>query len=484
MHQTLAPQLSAVASPHDEQPASGDDRGLDGVRRKHLDTSAEYRHFHPAGADNNAAGMKDFLVARDDEPHNPDQIFSQLRWGGRFVYASRDRKEVATLPQRLADRGFVVDRGPAFIRNGWGIPLISPKTHYLFARKTALIPPREFSDRFTYQVELQHSEDAQPDGSAALGTDHWVVRKEIPTFERVLARLQFKAPDVPAAVLERRAKKFVEQIFPLFLTRESAMLKIIERDCPKEFLHHFPRLVDMEKDSKGYVHRLWTTWLRNGGKPLTQLEFAKQSAQVLHILHDKIGIIHLDLRMDNMVVTEKGVGFVDFGSAVRVDENIHGNAVLSTLFGELMRTSQIQRMMDRMSTAGALTSNVIREAYQQVDKSVDVFYLAVQISQPTANPDLHDLVHYDKHSPEAMELARLTNDILRPTDPNRPHYRTARDVLHEILHIEQKLKADATPRVVITSAPQPAPAHAPAATAEAIPVPAGDSKAKVWIWNS
>jgi hypothetical protein len=260
--------------------------------------------------------------------------------------------------------------------------------------------------------------------------------------------------------------------------------------------------VDIEKDAKGYVHRLWTSWLRNGGKPITQLEFAKQSAQLLHVLHDKIGIIHLDLRMDNMVVTERGVGFVDFGSAVRVNENIQGNAVLSTLFGELMRTSQIQRMMDRMTSAGALTSNIIREAYQQVDKSVDVFYMAVQFNQPTANPDLRDLVLYDKHSPEAMELSRLTNDILRPTDPSRPHYRTAHDVLQEILRIERKLKADHTPRVVITSAPPPPPAPAPAPTPlptqrveaaphqqaapkpEFAPKPEANSKPKVWIFNS
>jgi serine/threonine protein kinase len=235
-------------------------------------------------------------------------------------------------------------------------------------------------------------------------------------------------------------------------------------------------VVDVEKDSKGYVRRLRTTWLRNGGKPLTQLEFAKQSAELLHVLHDRIGIIHLDLRMDNMVVTERGVAFVDFGSAVRVNENIHGNAVLSTLFGELMRTSQIQRMMDKMATTGSLTSHVIREAHQKVDKSVDVFYLAVQISQPIGNPDLRELVKYDKYSPEAVELARLNNDILRPADPKHPRYRTAHDVLQEILRIEHKLKAGKSPRVVITTPPEPL---APPPTRTAAP-----SKPKVYIWNS
>ena len=267
------------------------------------------------------------------------------------------------------------------------------------------------------------------------------MRKEVPSYERILSRLRAKAPDLPLSTLERRAKKFVEQIFPLFLTREAAMLRIIERDCPKEYRHHFPRVIDLEKDNNGYVQRMRTTWLRNGGRALSQLEFARQAAELVHILHDRIGIIHLDLRMDNMVVTEHGIGFVDFGSAVRVNENIHGNAVLSTLFGELMRTSQIQRMLDRMSTAGSVTSSIIRDAYQRVDKAVDLFYLAVQISQPTQNPDLRELIHFEKFSPEAVGLGGLTEAILRPPNPHQPRFKTARDVLEEILRIEADVKS-------------------------------------------
>lgn len=449
--------------------------GLETVRDKLLLPDAEFRHLYRADPEADLSGLQDFCLAAGNRPNDPAEVFQRLRWGGQFVHVSKDEHEIASLVPRLAERGFAIVKGPGFVRGGWGIPLISLKNHFVIARKTLIIPPRDFSDRFTYQVELERRDAAQPDGSPSLGTDHWVVRKEVPTLERVLARLQFKAPDVPVATLERRAKKFVEQIFPLFLTREAALLKVIERDCPREYLHCFPRVVELEKDSKGYVRRLWTTWLRNGGTPLTQLEFARQSAQLLHLLHDRIGIIHLDLRMDNMVVTERGVGFVDFGSAVRVNENIHGNAVLSTLFGELMRTSQIQRMMDKMATTGSLTSHVIREAHQKVDKSVDVFYLAVQISQPVGNPDLRDLVKYDKYSPEAVELARLNNDILRPPDPRHPRYRTAQDVLQEILRIEHKLKAGTAPRVVITTPPEPV---APPPARNGLPKP------KVYIWES
>ena len=288
------------------------------------------------------------------------------------------------------------------------------------------------------------------------------MRKEVPTYDRILTRLRSKAPDLPLTTIERRAKKFTEQIFPLFLTREAAMLKIIARECPREYLNRFPRIVELQKDNKGYVQRLWTTWLRNGGQALTQIEFARQAAQLLHVLHDRIGIIHLDLRMDNMVITEHGVGFVDFGSAVRVNENIQGNAVLSTLFGELMRTSQIQRMLDKMSTTGGVTSHLIRGAYQQVDKAVDLFYLVMQMSQPTANPDIRDLILFDKFSPVAMELAKLTNAVLRPADPQRPQFRTARDVLEAICRIE------------LDHGPSPA-----AQTALALP----PAQPKVYIWK-
>jgi hypothetical protein len=165
--------------------------------------------------------------------------------------------------------------------------------------------------------------------------------------------------------------------------------------------------------------------------------------------------------MDNLVITEHGVGFVDFGSAVRVNENIHANAVLSTLFGELMRTSQIQRMLDRMSTAGSVTSRIIREAYQRVDKAVDLFYLAVQISQPTANPDIRELIKFEKFSPEAVGLAGLTDAILRPANPNQPRFKAARDVRDEILRIEADVKSGK---------------YNEAASAEA-------SKPRVWIWK-
>ena len=162
-----------------------------------------------------------------------------------------------------------------------------------------------------------------------------------------------------------------------------------------------------------------------------------QSADPSGALHDEAGIMHLDLRLDNFVITPAGVGFVDFGSAVRVDENLKQSPLLSSLFEELMRTSEIQRMLFRMTRTGEVTSEAISGGLHKVDKAVDCFYLAVQISSPHANPDLKDLIRFDKGSDEARRLSRLTEQILRPADPAKPAYRSAADILAGIRQLMQ-----------------------------------------------
>jgi serine/threonine protein kinase len=270
--------------------------------------------------------------------------------------------------------------------------------------------------------------------------DPYVVVKEVPTFDRVMDRLRVKFTDVPYSVIEKRALKFTNKVFPLFLTREAAMLKILHRDLPREYRCRVPSLLHMEKDEKGYAKRIWMNWLRIGGQPLSQLEFARQSADLLRVVHDHAQIIHLDLRLDNFLITENGVCFVDFGSAVRMGENIGGNPLLSTIFEELMRTSQIQRMLFKMSSEGTVTSKVMSDAVGKVDKQVDLFYLAVQINQPLHNPDFASLVKYDPKSREADALAELTRDILKPPDPANPKYKSAVEMLAGIKRVEVRLK--------------------------------------------
>jgi len=460
MHQMTSSTTSATA-PASDALLTASTEELDAVKRKVLGRDSEFRYYESTSSLYKSNGLLNILLSTEGEVHDPDVVFDRLRWGGLYICVSSRKTEVREVAKRFVDRGFMIDRGPSYVWSEWGVPIISPKAHYVVVRKTQLVRPKEFSDRFTYQVELERRDDAHAEGPP--GTEHWVVRKQVPTFERILARLQHKAPHLPLELLERRAKKFAEQIFPLFLTREAAMLKVIERECPPEYHHRFPRLIDLEKDESGYVRVLRTTWLRNGGKPMHQIEFARQGADLLQVLHDRIGIIHLDLRMDNMVITEHGVGFIDFGSAVRAGEDIHGNAVLSTLFGELMKTSHIQRMLDRMSTAGSITSQVIRDAYQRVDKAVDLFYLAVLMNQPTSTPELRDMIQYEKFSPEAVAISGLTDAVLRPADPQHPRLRSAQDLLNEVQKIEADLR---------TGKYNPTPAQQLSAP-----------KPRIWIWK-
>jgi hypothetical protein len=389
----------------------------------------EFQRFGAAG-ENDLSEQMNFLFAVEDEPHDPDGVFGQLRWGGQFVYVSRDKKRVEALHERFGQRGFLPIRlcEPIRLRR-WGIrlPGWSPRAWCFVARKVFIIRPREISERFTYHVQLipRHTHDGD-----------FVVMKEIPSLERVIGRLRARFTDLPFAVIERRAMNFTEKVFPLFLTREAAMLKVLERDLPREYRHRVPRVLGLEKDHRGYVQRLWMNWLRNSGPALSQMEFARQFAELLYILHDKAGVMHLDLRLDNVVITNGQVGFVDFGSAVRIGENIAGNNLLSTLFEELMRTSQIQRMLERMTKTGSVTSAVLREGYGKVDKAVDLFYMAMQISAPTGNPDLRGLIDWTPDSAQAIALTRLRHEILRPPDANHPAYRTAHDILQAINRIQ------------------------------------------------
>jgi tRNA A-37 threonylcarbamoyl transferase component Bud32 len=376
----------------------------------------------------------DYLYAGPDDPHTPKEIFPRLRWGGQFVFYTQKRAQAEAMMEAFAGHGFDVPGGLSHVTHWrWWFPLFNKQTWWFVARKVQLVQPGEFTERFTYNVHLVRGGDVGSEGG-----DGYIVAKEVPTFEMVRDRLRNKWPDIAQEIIDKRARKFTEKIFPLFLTREAAILKIVQRDLPEPYRNRIPRVIDIDKDDRGYVRKMTMTWLRNGGKPLSQVEFARQSAQLLQVLHDTVGVMHLDLRLDNFVITENGVGFVDFGSSVRDDEDLKENPLLNGLFDELMRTSEIQRMLGAMSVRGLVTSNAITCGLHKVDKAVDFFYLAVQISEPHTNPDLKGLVQFDPISREAQALATLTDAILRPENPANPQYRSAADILRGIERIARQ----------------------------------------------
>jgi hypothetical protein len=436
------PQINGISRTIDPQ--------IDLVLRRRFAGHREFEHFtHAIGlARHNKEAPLDFLFLNADQPHAPDDTFDRLRWGGQVVIVARQKKEIEAAAKAYQTwrteesdhAAWIVEHPLAterkyllnlrFLR--WKAPV-----YFMTARKVMLVPPGKSSDRFTYHVQL-----AKPEG----GGPGFEVEKEIPTVERVLARLKEKFPDADEETLRRRARKFTDKIFPVFLTRETAMLKLLHRDLPPKFRERVPRLISAEKDPNGYTRRLRMNWLRAAKPvsgpfrhPLTQLEFAHQAAELLTALHDNAGIMHLDLRLDNVVITDHGVGFVDFGSAVRVGEAFPEASLLNSLFDEMMRTSQIQRMLGKMTASGEVTSEEIRGSIGRIDKAVDFFYLAVQINNPLSNPDFRGLVEYHPGSPEADALTELTDRILRPEDPEKPEFTSARDILQGIEAIQRRL---------------------------------------------
>lgn len=428
-------------------PKLGQDPLIDLVVRRHFAgrRAFERQGFWRVRGEGGGAEPVDYLFLLEEDPHSPEKVFEQLRWGGQVVVVSRNQKAIKAAAkaygswrQEEADHGAWEVETPLGVERRAYLEFLGWRqgVYFMTARKVMLVPPGKSSDRFTYHVQLSRQ--------AGGGYD---VVKEVPTVRRVMARLREKFPEADEESLLRRAKKFTEKVFPVFLTRETAMLKLLQRDLPEEFRRRVPQVVAAETDEAGFTRRLRMKWLRNArptkgpraGLPLSQLEFARQAAELLAALHDQAGIMHLDLRLDNVVITEEGVGFVDFGSAVRVGEEFPETSLLSNLFEEMMRTSQIQRMLGKMTKAGQVTSEEIRHSLHRMDKAADFFYLAVQINAPLSNPDFQGLVEHEPGSREARELAKLTERILRPANPEKPQYTSAAGILRGIEEIGRRL---------------------------------------------
>ncbi len=375
----------------------------------------------------------DCLFATPDDDHQPEQVFDRLRWGGQFVFMSPRQWQVAETAQLFHGKGgFVIDQGPGrATRTLCGIPLpVGKPVHYFTARRVDLVPPGEYTDRFTFSVKLAKKSRL---------ADDYIVCKQMPSYGSVVARLRRKFPDASLSNLESRARKLVDRVFPVFLTREAAFLQLLQRDLPPEYRSRFPRLLAVDKKEDGLVRKFYMNWMRMGNaRKLTQIQFASQSAELLRVLHDEVGIIHLDLRLDNVVITPEGVGIVDFGSAVRVDEDLSESPMLRSLFDEMMSTSQIQKTLGKMRDSGRLTSTMFINAYQKVDKAVDLFYLALQMNRPHLNPDFVDLIEHDPESDDAKRIRLLTEAVLRPKDPGRPTYISAGDLVRGLRRVEAK----------------------------------------------
>lgn len=415
-------------------PANGfGDRLIDTVAQREYQPATE-GYLTDRSATARTGPPVDFLFAADRDPKLPDEVFNQLLWGGLFIYADRDERRVRRIAQDYdKKRGFILETPHAltrFNRLGIRFPGLSTNIHYFAARKVGLIQPGEVTDRFTYKVELM------PEPTAEHG---YVVCKEVPTHADVAYRLRHRFPDASDEDIQARTRKLVDNVFPTFLTREAAILKILQNELPEPYCHKVPKPLGVQKDSNGFVRRLAMNWLRTGGPKLSQIEFAKQSAELLAVLHNRANVMHLDLRLDNFVLTPRGVGFVDFGSAARIGEDLKQSPMLTSLFGEMMRTSKIQRMLGKMLDKGQVTNRSFIGIHHKTDPAIDTFYLALQINRPTHNPQFAHLVEYAPESVEAQAVSSLTAAVLRPKDQQNAPFQTADDILRGIQRIQRRL---------------------------------------------
>ncbi|MEM9418729.1 MAG: phosphotransferase [Planctomycetota bacterium] len=381
-------------------------------------------------------GMVDIRLAGPGEPKQPDEVFERLRWGGLFACVDPNPERVGKVMQAYDSKnGFVLEQsfnelwgGPLGLR----IPGVTPRAYSFVARKTHLVPPGQVTDRFTFDVKLAE-DDSQDSG--------FCVRKQVPTIDSLCRRLSCKYPDMDLIDIRVRAEKLVNEIFPIFLTREAKALDKLQRTLPEPFRLRVPRPLRIVKNDKGFVTRLDMNWLRNGGQPITQIEFARQSLELLAVLHDQAKIMHLDLRPDNLVITPDGVGFIDFGSSAQVGEDLESSPVLHELFEQMMRTSQIQRVLGHMIENGEITNEALAAVRGKVDRSVDTFYLALQINHPHTNPEFEHLIDYQPMGESAKALETLTASILKPINPGLNDYKTAAHILRGVDRIAKRFSS-------------------------------------------
>ena len=142
-----------------------------------------------------------FLDART--PFDPPTVFAHLRWGGQVIFAERHAVQTARVHEMYREHsGFTIDHEPTTLHlPRRGLLRCSPwrrRMSAFVARRTALLPPGQVTDRFVFDVTLAPGK--------GVGRSY-VVRKRVPSLAQVLGRLRQRAPRADPGVLKQRAAK-------------------------------------------------------------------------------------------------------------------------------------------------------------------------------------------------------------------------------------------------------------------------------------
>ncbi|MEM9418970.1 MAG: hypothetical protein AAGA25_07980 [Planctomycetota bacterium] len=433
--QLLQPSSISATIPGDQPAEAEAFQGVVApVAERVLTEPADQARYAQSQAQFHISGVHDYEFSTNFHTARPDQVFDRLRWGGQLIFVSTQPREVEELlgfyrnkpewlieqePESLVAARF--DRAKALSRLPLPAPLrrllLEQQAYFFVVRKVLIDPISRLTAKHSYDVRLVR---AQGKADERYATDGFVVLKRVPTMEQAIDRLRQTCPDVPPERLGIIAEKLVRKVFPIFLTREAAFLKLLQRDLPPELKRKTPRVMSMESDNQGLVRAMSMKWLRQGGAPISQTEFAKQTAELLRALHEHVGIMHLDLRLDNLLVTDDGVCAIDFGSSVRIGEDLSTTQIIESLVHEMLQSSQITRDLKRQRRKKLIRSDVFDGLPTPPSPAFDLFALATNMTRPHENADFKGLVTHDRDSEEGQRFSRLRRQILKPAPDDVP----------------------------------------------------------------
>ena len=361
----------------------------------------------------------------------PEPAFDCLRWGGQVVLLGDTAEAVGRARAAFLHRPewACEQDAPAVLPGAAGRPAPG---YAATVRKVLLEPPGRLTARHSYAVALHPA--AGPADAAALRQGHgWTVEKRVPTVAEALSRLKQTHPGLDpdrAAVL---AEKLVMKAFPLLLTREAAFLRRLQTYLPDNLKPRTPELHKLEVDERGFARRLELTWLRMGGPPLSQLQFARGAAEMVAAAHTHATLMHLDLRLGNFVITERGVGLIDFGSSVMLNEDLTANRAVNSVIREMLLASEISHDLRRHRNKRLADNPAFTDLPYPPAAGYDLFALATCMTRPHDFDEFRGIVTFDRDGDDALRLSRLRQRVLLGT-PNVPPIASVQELAEALDH--------------------------------------------------
>jgi len=209
--------------------------------------------------------------------------------------------------------------------------------------------------------------------------------------------------------------------------------------------------MDMRLDSSGQAESIDMYWLRPGTGSISHLDFAHEAATIVQAIHESSGVIHLDLRLDNFVISHDGVCLVDFGNALRLDENLENKPLLQNLINEVLKNSATRRDLKQLLSSKKINSVAFEQAIANPGVHTDVFYLALQISRSKYTNELADLIKANEPCDASKRLTSLADSFLRPRNAKHAQWKTSRDLLRGVKRLHQRYGKHASDHVALAA---------------------------------